>query len=96
MQQIGNCRRVSDDGSLVIYDLTSGVDFSNPKLIGSFIKNCLQQIGTGELYDPVNSLLYVAGLGVNMSGITVINTRNNSIARADRQKYSNAVYTLHR
>ena len=39
------------------------------------------QFGTGELYDPVNSLLYVAGLGVNMSGITVINTRNNSIAR---------------
>ena len=30
---IGNCRRVSDDGSLVIYDLTSGVDFSNPKLV---------------------------------------------------------------
>ncbi len=38
------------------------------------------QFGTGELYDPVNSLLYVAGLGVNVSGITVINTRNNSIA----------------
>ena len=30
---IENCRRVSDDGSLVIYDLTSGVDFSNPKLV---------------------------------------------------------------
>ena len=38
------------------------------------------QFSTGELYDPFNGLLYVAGLGVNISGITVINTSNNSIA----------------
>ncbi len=31
MQSIASRRKVSDDGSLVTYDLTSGVDFSNPK-----------------------------------------------------------------
>jgi hypothetical protein len=30
---IENSRKVSGDGSLVTYDLTAGVDFSNPKLV---------------------------------------------------------------
>ena len=30
---IEKCRKVSQDGSMVTYDLTSGVDFSNPKLV---------------------------------------------------------------
>ena len=30
---IEKCRKVSGDGSMVTYDLTSGVDFSNPKLV---------------------------------------------------------------
>jgi len=30
---IENSRKVSEDGSLVIYDLTGGIDFSNPKVV---------------------------------------------------------------
>jgi hypothetical protein len=38
------------------------------------------QDSSGELFDPFNGLLYVAGLGINVSGITVINTTDNSVA----------------
>ncbi len=34
---IENSRKVSEDGSLVTYDLTSGVDFSNPKNVAKII-----------------------------------------------------------
>ena len=30
---IENSRKISEDGSLVIYDLTGGIDFSNPKVV---------------------------------------------------------------
>ncbi|MHB8372634.1 MAG: hypothetical protein ACYDAO_08145 [Thermoplasmataceae archaeon] len=30
---IENSRKVSEDGSLVIYDLTGGIDFSSPKIV---------------------------------------------------------------
>ena len=34
----------------------------------------------GEIFDPFNGFLYVAGLGGNINGITVINTTTNSFA----------------
>ncbi|MEM0157374.1 MAG: hypothetical protein QXN26_04835 [Thermoplasmataceae archaeon] len=34
---IENSRKVSEDGTLVTYDLTTGVDFSNPKLVAKIL-----------------------------------------------------------
>ena len=36
---IENSRKISDDGSLVTYDLTKGVDFSDPKSVARIISD---------------------------------------------------------
>ena len=42
---IENSRKISDDGSLVTYDLTKGVDFSDPKSVARIISDVFFEKG---------------------------------------------------